>query len=326
MLCNIDDLLIEDARRILTLLCFAARPLTVPELIDGIAVEIEGFKLNSKSRLQDFNDIREICVGFVDIGYDAILTGESYYEEDLIPTVRIAHFSVQEYLVSERIQYQRATIFSLNSVTAHAEIAQICLVYLLEDGLSSSALDQTVVEAFPLAHFAAMYWYRHYRNTVDPSPGLNSLIVRLLQCQHSFVTWVMLHDMDSIWRTYIDFSRRSETIVAPVYYASLLGLDEALLELISIGQVGSTIVDVNAQGGRYGNALQAASERGHEKAIQILLDKGAEVNAQGGEYGNALQAASQGGHDKVIQILLDNGAEVNAQGGVYGNALQAASL
>lgn len=42
MLCNIDDHLIEDARRILTLLCFAARPLTVPELIDGIAVEIEG--------------------------------------------------------------------------------------------------------------------------------------------------------------------------------------------------------------------------------------------------------------------------------------------
>jgi ankyrin repeat protein len=46
--------------------------------------------------------------------------------------------------------------------------------------------------------------------------------------------------------------------------------------------------------------------------VQILLEKGAEVNAQGGGYGNALQAASEGGHEKVVQILLEKGAEVNA--------------
>jgi hypothetical protein len=34
-----------------------------------------------------------------------------------------------------------------------------------------------------------------------------------------------------------------------------------------------------------------------------LLDEGAEVNAQGGGYGNALQAASSRGHEKVVQIL-----------------------
>jgi hypothetical protein len=39
--------------------------------------------------------------------------------------------------------------------------------------------------------------------------------------------------------------------------------------------------DVNAQGGRYGNALQAASWEGHE----TLLDAGVDVDAQGGEYG-----------------------------------------
>ena len=54
---------------------------------------------------------------------------------------------------------------------------------------------------------------------------------------------------------------------------------------------------------------------GHEKVVQMLLDRGADVNAQGGEYGNALQAASVGGHDKVVQMLLDRGADVNAQGG-----------
>ena len=72
----------------------------------------------------------------------------------------------------------------------------------------------------------------------------------------------------------------------------------------------------------YGTTLHAASAGGHNKVVQILLDKGANVNAQEGEYGNALQAASTGGHDKVVQMLLDKGADINAQGGCYGNALQ----
>ena len=67
--------------------------------------------------------------------------------------------------------------------------------------------------------------------------------------------------------------------------------------------------DVNAQGGEFGNALQAASYRGYEKVVQILLDAGADVNAQGGDYyDNALYAASYRGNEKVVQILLDAGA------------------
>ena len=41
----------------------------------------------------------------------------------------------------------------------------------------------------------------------------------------------------------------------------------------------------------------------------MMLKKGADVNAQGGEYGNALQAASVRGHDQVVQMLLEKGAE-----------------
>ena len=54
-----------------------------------------------------------------------------------------------------------------------------------------------------------------------------------------------------------------------------------------------------------------ASFRGHEKVVQILLDKGADINAQGGRYGNALQAASYGGHEKEVQMLLNHDAVVN---------------
>ena len=93
---------------------------------------------------------------------------------------------------------------------------------------------------------------------------------------------------------------------------------------------------VNAEGGQYGNALQAASFRGNEAIVKLLLGNEAEVNATGGEYGNALQAASfisdeaivkiLSGHRNVhqvaeasyqckvaiVKLLLKNGAEVNA--------------
>ena len=202
MLCNIDHSLVEDARRILTLLCFASRPLTVREIIEGVAVEINtSTGLNRKRRLEDSNDIREICVGFIDIGLGTDHTSETYHEEELTRIVRIAHFSVQEYLESERIRHQKAAIFSLTSVTAHAEIAQICLTYLLEHGLSSSNLDQNLLEGFPLAKFAAMYWYRHYQTTAKHDPGLEDSILKLFQRQDSFATWVKLHDMDRSWDT-----------------------------------------------------------------------------------------------------------------------------
>jgi ankyrin repeat protein len=58
----------------------------------------------------------------------------------------------------------------------------------------------------------------------------------------------------------------------------------------------------------------------------LLLEKGAEVNAQGGKDGNALQAASVWGSESIVRLLLEMGADVNAQGGMYGSAVKAASM
>ena len=58
--------------------------------------------------------------------------------------------------------------------------------------------------------------------------------------------------------------------------------------------------------------------------IKLLLEAGADVNAHGGEFGNALQAAVRRGDKDIMELLLEAGADINAQGGKFGNALRAA--
>ena len=198
----------------LTLLCFASRPLTLPELIDGIAVSTtEPTGLDKERRFEDYNDINEICPGFTSLNV-----------ADETEIVQIAHFSVQEYLESDRIKDSKAKNFGLTNVEAHAEMAQICLIYLLDPKLPSSVLHGNILEEYPLAEFAAEYWYSHYKSTADSASILDTLILRLFQQDKSFEKWVDLHDMDDGGVT-----NRGN----PLYYASLLGLEQVLHGLLN---------------------------------------------------------------------------------------------
>ncbi|KAJ7274616.1 ankyrin repeat-containing domain protein [Mycena rebaudengoi] len=81
---------------------------------------------------------------------------------------------------------------------------------------------------------------------------------------------------------------------------------------------------VNAKGGEYGSALQAASKAGHMEIACVLLENGADVHALGGKYGTALSAAAANNHMDMICLLLDNGADINSSDAMDGSALQAA--
>ncbi len=327
MLCSINYNLFEDARRIFTLLCYAQRPLTVQELIEGVAVDINDPRgLNRRRRLQRSNDIRKICGSLVDIG----------------STVQVSHVSVKEYLVSKRILGHKAAKFSLNSVTAHAEIAEVCLIYLLDQDLSGSVVNLKFLEEYPLAPYAAMNWFHHYQYMQSTTSEQDDLTLRLFQCQDSFMTWINLHSMDRSWQSLWDhplsFYRPLDKSPDPIYYASFLGLHQVLYQLLNSKRLKSIMTSdqsfaskpkvsepINDVGRFYGNALQAASLKGHVRMVQMLLEEGADMQTQGGIFNSALGAASFSGHVHVVQMLLANGANANDQNGGGGTALQAAS-
>jgi hypothetical protein len=224
---------------------------------------------------------------------------------------------VKEYLVSDRV-CEEAKIYKIQEMSTNAAISEICLAYLLQFD-TQDTLTIGVFENFPLLRYSAEYWMQHARvidQETDPSVLL--AIELFLSRRSAYVNWLRCFNPDRAWSE-PELTKSIKVIAPPLYYASLAGLYQHIKQLLE------KEADVNARGGRYGNALQAASSRGHDAIVQRLLEKGADINAQGGVYGNALQAASSRGHDAIVQRLLEKGADINAQGGRYGNALQAAS-
>ncbi|KAJ5781180.1 hypothetical protein N7457_006340 [Penicillium paradoxum] len=323
ILCNIDEDYVEDVRRILTILSVSTRPLAVEELIDAHAVDLtDPPRLDRDGRSYDQEGLIDICLGLVEIATGKDIAGRTN------SIARIAHFSVQEYLQSDRILKETCKAFAILSGPAHTEAARICLCYLLEPSLVTGDLDIAKVKKFPLAQFAAQNWAHHFLRS-DEQQIVEELVLRLLEDQSdALVTWVRLHDPDQAFEGFMVFNVRKQDLASPIYYATVMGLQSILGRLLTGSYHGASLSKaINARRRRSGTALQAAARiKDNTSIVQMLLDKGADVNVQGGKYGTALQAAARiKDNTSIVQMLLDKGADVNAQGGPSGSALQAAA-
>jgi hypothetical protein len=235
--------------------------------------------------------------------------------------VRLAHFSVKEYLESRRILQSGAGQFYLESAAGHRALSQSCLTYLRYYSISpEKTLTKQDLETFPLLRYAARSWFYH---SALQCGGETSREVSLLQSGPARDDWLLLYAPETSKAG--PFQTGEEDKGTPpasaIYYASILGLPVVVASLLGGG------ADVNGRGNkRFGNPLQAAVGRGGKETLQLLLDNGADVNAKGGLFGNVLQLASMGHDKEIVQLLLDNGANVNADGGYFGNAHYAASF
>jgi Ankyrin repeats (3 copies) len=283
------------------------RPLTLSELAEASIIDPKSSPSFDKDR-RHFSpvDVLDFLPGLVTVvcskdsdsstslneENDSMKTGEERY------SIRLAHFSVKEYLVSDRM---RASQYSIKEIPANISIAETCLAYLLQFDKPDSSTSRTL-EELPLVGYAAKYWTQHARWAGEDAIAIHLLIMEFfLSKRDAYVNWVRLSDPDKPWSK-PNITKDSKRVASPLYYASLTGLIESVRRLLEKG------AGVNAQGGRLGNALQAASAGGYDQIVQRLLEKGADVNAQGGGYGSALYAASAGGYDQIVQRLLEKGA------------------
>jgi ankyrin repeat protein len=304
ILCSIDEEYSQDAFKILQWLAYSARPLRIREVAEVVAINIrKDNRFNPNDRLREPRGILTICSSLVTIAVSTIQSDFGNTTE--VEELRLAHFSVKEYLVSDRIQIGPASRYSIKTCS-EATISRTCLTYLLHFK-EPNPLGEHHLSDFPLARYAAQYWSQHALAALHDTERINTLIAELFgPNKYPYTNWIRICDPDQPWGT-PKITKSFNDVACPLYYASLLGMIEVVRHLLG------NDAEVNAQGGRYGNALQAASFQGHNAIVLQLLNEGACVNSQGGEYGNALNAASSQGREAVVRTLLENGARTGAR-------------
>jgi len=233
----------------------------------------------------------------------------------------LAHHSVKEYLVSVRAHQGLAQQFSLQEAFSHNFIARCCLMYLLQFGSAEYlATDKEELErAHKLMKYSASSWDHHIQHgeiddaTIQP-------IKRLFARRHdAFDNWLRFHHY---WGY-----KLGKNAIPPLCVASRLGLNTVVEYLIDSEGANVNEVHKGAHLGywdRFSAPLIAASSKGHEETVKLLLQRGADIKLCVARE-NALSAASRVGHLSIVKLLLDNGAEVNTKARDGGAALVEAS-
>ncbi|RDW76076.1 hypothetical protein BP5796_06897 [Coleophoma crateriformis] len=313
--------------RILQWLVYSEVPLRINEVAEiCITKPDQDAIVDVEDRLFDLEDITTYCGSLVTTQEPSrrYLNSDNLIKSSPCKELRLAHFSVQEYLISNRI-VARCPQYSISEPAAHLSIAGTCLNYLWHFK-NMSYLPANILDEFPLAGYAAQYWFQHIRN-IDPEvdhQDIDQRVVCFLEHQEVYNIWIQLHNPEDPWTT-PNLGKQIGYKVEPVYYTSLLGL----LVPTRILLIKGTNVNASVSTGRYGSALAAAAYKGDLDVVQTLLEAGADVNASlsTSDYGSALAVVACGGNLDIVQTLLEAGADVNASlsTGNYGSALEAAA-
>lgn len=272
----------------------------------------------------------------------------------ILGTVKLAHFSVKEYLVSDRIKKGAAAYFLINYHLSQSIIAQTCLAYLLIFNKSDSIRAPVAMPGpFPLHFYAAQYLSFHLQSAKnDPSLALQKLLQKFFTSTPSFalVKWIQMYRPDEPLAVKEDIWLRTpiKEVAQPLYYASLLGLKQVVERLLEEGaepdqmggyhlhaasyqnerEIAQLLVKQDAgakcRAGIYGTALGAAGQAGHTETVKLLLEHGADVNAAPSHRRTALWITAEGGHTDIVRLLIEHGADVNVAAVTRGTALIAA--
>ena len=324
----------EMVHRALQWLVFSKRPLHLQELAAAVVIETGVSVLSSENSFFEPQDVLNLCSNLVSYSDHTGLLG-------------LAHYSVQEYLVSRRIREGRAAFYNVLEVPAHRLLAETCLTYLLSfDGSSSGD-----TQRYPLLRYAAENWYIHLCTvSLDSNQGsLTTMACELLdhRVTQAFRNWVKLHQSSE--HTVGDRTLRLTFTfwTPPLTYACHWGMLEVVRLLLEKG------ADVNCKDTIYKRtALMVAAAAGHSKVVEMLLQNGANadlssgdgetalseailskrvfmirllikhsktnLNFANGRGGALLQEAARDGDLAFMKLLLDNGANINARSRLSG--------
>ena len=288
------------AYRLLQCLAVALRPLRVEELAEVLAFDLTAGgmpKLNADWRWEDQEEaVLSACSSLVSVIID-----------DGSRVVQFSHFSVKEFLTSDRLAscLEEVSKFYIPSEPSHAILAQACLGVLLS--LDDHA-DKDSVEQIPLYRYTAEYWAGHARVGNVESQIKDALDYFFDMDNPHFSALARISHSGDLLRVSIDEEPTGVLRpAAPLYFAAWIGLQSVVERLII-----KNPQQVTQLAGLYGTPLHASVLGGRIEISQLLTACGADLNLRCADNWTPLHIASYEGHLEIGRWLLDNGADVNS--------------
>ena len=301
--------------------------LSVADVAEAVVVDPDSCCFDVEDRLPDPFDIVDVLSSLVSCSSRQIPMGGSdprsgrYVGAELATEIRLAHYSVKEYLVSDRIRRGLKSCFYISPYEAHHSIAKMCITYLLQFDQPHFS-SRKAIRYYPFCLYAAEYWYKHAKYAYDLSVGHNSmsenkdlthLVVLLLNDKSSsFINWLRLCDPCEP-REGIDDTRVLECMASPMFYACYVGLKDVVRVLHDQGM--SINPCKTHRGVSKMTPLNGAILGGHPHIVEFLLDRDVNVNAVSCWGWSSLHQAVLHGDKSIVELLVRHGASLESKTG-----------
>ena len=264
--------------KVLMWVVYSERPLRADELCHALGVEIGSSDLDPEN-IPALRTVVASCLGLITVEVSS-------------STVRLVHFTLQEYLSSDLALFP----------SPHSTIAEVCLTYLNSRFVRdlSPILESAPVET-PLLEYASIYWGSHTRMGMTENVWI--LALKLLDRFHEHISAQLL-----LWYHWDDSKMavfnppEVHTRFAGLHGAAYLGIVEIVSALLEMEQFG-----VNETDWMGATALTWAAIKGNEEVVKALLER-EDVNPdqEDTDYGRTpLLWAAAFGHERVVKILLE---------------------
>ncbi|KAH9080612.1 hypothetical protein EDB83DRAFT_999443 [Lactarius deliciosus] len=296
----------EHAHRLFQCLIASIRPLELQELAEVFAIQFDSkkaTKLEEGWRPEDAEDaVLSACSSLVSV----VKVKDSQI-------VQFSHFSVKEFLTSDRLAASTATnirYFHAPLESAHMILVQACLTVLLQ---LDEKVDRKRIQELPLASYAARHLANHARYKNIELQIQDRIELLFDRTKPHFAAWIWIYDGSKGHdRSMTELAEHpSPPTATPLYYAALHGLSWMTKQLLVAWRQ-----DLDIRGGRYGTPMHAALAMGHLEVARFLLEHGADVEAKDSRGYNPLTTVNWDDHDSRVEatrLLLDFGADANVR-------------
>jgi ankyrin repeat domain-containing protein 50 len=325
ILLRIDPAQVSLARAALEFVFFSLCPPTLAELAEATAVGSYDGPFDIENRLFEPEDILRMCSSLLVLEYPDLdnlkMDNESDLEASVVdlstseianpnpkpPTVKPAHYTVSEYMQSNRIRSSPVKFFAMSEDSGNVSLAKICLKYFLNFN-NPEPLDVAIHKGYPLLTYARVFWHHHVTSALLQNDAVTTDFLRKFLDVKAYYVLNLVRLSHSI----SPYAIPPVNLVSTVFYLCAEGAScEVVKFAVDMG------FDVNGEAEGAASALQlvASGHWGHDiNKLNILLAAGAEVNFRGGPWGTALAAAVQSDSEERVARLLDVGADPNMRG------------